>query len=556
MKLPRPRHHLLWGGMVALSTLSLYGDRCAAQAPAPTGTAPLVVAELKPAGAPERAAADPLGPQTPQVPPKKGPDLTPKTTPKEETPASTPPQTPDVDPGQSTGDTGGESAGIAAANMMGDLLLGTRNIRFFYSRGPAGISPLNVGSTTVLNSAIDDNNSPVPQNRVYFRFNHFSDAQSVVGLGDTTVPPGILPNARRTFDVEGYTFGVEKTFLCDRASVELRVPFTTGLGLHQNFIPGVVTGAAGGRDVNGNPLLNTATIPGGTLGTDATDFGNLTLIFKGMFLKNDCWAVSGGLGLDLPTASSTRYRIVDFSAPTTVGSVVSSERLRTIDIGNNTVNLAPFLAALWTPTETFFVQGFSQIDVPAGRDPIHYHVEKTGRFGAGGAATGLPQAIAAGLSQLPPFDQSAGIADQTLLHLDLGVGYWFNRDQDAWIRRIAPTLELHYTTTLCNAQVVQLRGDGSSLINNPAIPNVITRLNSPQVPEPGPRVGNDANRVDLLDLTLGVTVMVGDRVTIANGFAFPLNSGGDNRTFNWEYQLQLNYYFGGPRGGSLRAPNF
>src|SRR5262249_14691025 len=151
--------------------------------------------------------------------------------------------------------------------------------------------------------------------------------------------------------------------------------------------------------------------------------------------------------------------IVDFGAATTLGSTVNSERLRTISIDNNIVNLAPFLTALWTPTERFFLQGFTQLDIPVGTDSIRYHVEKTGIFGPGMGPNPLTQAIAAGQSAVPPFNQSASITDQTLLHVDFGVGYWFRRDPCDWIRAIAPTLELHYTTTLCNAQIVQLKGD-------------------------------------------------------------------------------------------------
>ena len=52
--------------------------------------------------------------------------------------------------------------------------------------------------------------------------------------------------------------------------------------------------------------------------------------------------------------------------------------------------------------------------------------------------------------------------------------------------------------------------------------------------------------MDIIDLTMGWTMELGGRMTIANAFSVPLNDA-DNKTFNWEYQLQLNYYFGGPR---------
>jgi hypothetical protein len=59
-------------------------------------------------------------------------------------------------------------------------------------------------------------------------------------------------------------------------------------------------------------------------------------------------------------------------------------------------------------------------------------------------------------------------------------------------------------------------------------------------------VGNQRNRVDILDLTVGNTIEIAQQATIGTGFVFPLRTG-SNRTFDWEFQLLLNYYFGGPR---------
>jgi hypothetical protein len=64
-------------------------------------------------------------------------------------------------------------------------------------------------------------------------------------------------------------------------------------------------------------------------------------------------------------------------------------------------------------------------------------------------------------------------------------------------------------------------------------------------PEPAPQIGNLRNRVDILDLTLGTTFVIRDTATIAAGITLPLRNG-DNRTFDYELQVQLNYYFGGP----------
>jgi len=60
-----------------------------------------------------------------------------------------------------------------------------------------------------------------------------------------------------------------------------------------------------GRDNDGDStssVLTTEPTPGATLGKDATEFGNMTLIFKGLAYQSDRLAVSGGLSFGIPTA--------------------------------------------------------------------------------------------------------------------------------------------------------------------------------------------------------------------------------------------------------------
>ena len=67
-----------------------------------------------------------------------------------------------------------------------------------------------------------------------------------------------------------------------------------------------------------------------------------------------------------------------------------------------------------------------------------------------------------------------------------------------------------------------------------------------------PRVGNLNNRMDILDMTVATTFELGDRAKLATGFSFPLK-GSSDRTFDWEFHLQFNYYFGSK--GNRSAPN-
>jgi hypothetical protein len=73
------------------------------------------------------------------------------------------------------------------------------------------------------------------------------------------------------------------------------------------------------------------------------------------------------------------------------------------------------------------------------------------------------------------------------------------------------------------------------------------------VQEGPPRVGDLRNQVNILDITAATTFQLSDRATVATGFVFPL-LGRNDRTFDWEFTLQLNYYFGGL--GRRSAPNF
>src|SRR5205807_6870692 len=98
----------------------------------------------------------------------------------------------------------------------------------------------------------------------------------------------------------------------------------------------------------------------------------------------------------------------------------------------------------------------------------------------------------------PPFSVRSDISEQSLMQVDVGAGYWLLRDPQAtWITGIAPSLELHYTTTLKDASVVTLPGD-PLLQTNPNAPGKL-------IQEQPPRVGNLHNRVDILDMTVPTT---------------------------------------------------
>jgi hypothetical protein len=300
-----------------------------------------------------------------------------------------------------------------------------------------------------------------------------------------------------------------------------------------------VTGPAPGND-QGIPNFMVQTTPQNTLGRDDTFFGNLTTILKAAFYqdRDAGLTLSGGTGITIPTEQDTQVRVIDFGASPN-NPFVSLQRLRDIVIHNDTMSLIPFVAGLYAPCDRMFTQGFVAVEVPIGSSRITYnnHLLR----GAEMAAPGAPPT-----SLLPPFRVDRFINEQNLIHVDLSGGYWVYRDPDCGgLSGIAPSVELHYTGSLNNADTVLLPGDAAAQVLNPANPTMA-------LPEPGPVVGGQPKQINIVDLTVGTTFTFGQRTMLAVAATVPLTNG-VNRTFDWEFQVQLNYYFG-CRGAPAAPP--
>jgi hypothetical protein len=476
--------------------------------------------------------------ETPE--PEKKPDTT---TPPS---ATTTPPSPDLSftaPASSAGF--GETVALAAPNMIGNLLGAGNSLSFFYQRTQGSVFINGTGSTNIINPKVADNNSPEPQDRVAFRYNYFENSLAVVGdSGQKVFDPSLglskfsAPRFRgipavQKYNVQDYTFSAETTFLDRLASVEIRVPFSHTLSHNLNLSVADVTSV--GRDIDGDSsqsVLGTTPTPGKTLGSADTEFGNMSLLLKAVAYKNNWLLVSGGLALGIPSGPDSRTSVTDYLGDGEDNDI-EVQRLRTFHIHNDTWSVSPFLAVLAVPNQRLFMQGFAQVDFPLNRSKIDYSEHAS--------INTEPAELQFGSVNIVDH-----IRDQILLQLDFGTGYWLFRNSDRpWITGIAPTVELHYTTTLDNADIrsMPLAPRGSAL--------QVVGPNGNLIPEPNPRVGNLRNRIDLLDLTFGATFEICNQATVATGFAFPLR-GGDNKTYDWEFQLQVNFYFGGPR----RAPAF
>lgn len=462
----------------------------------------------------------------------------------------------------------GLAAGRDTVNVMGDLLYGYRSINFFYRDAGQSIYIASAGATNVSNSAVADNNSPEPRDRISFRYNHFNDAQSVVGWGGGTSQAPLftigIPETR-TYDVEQYTLSFEKTFFDRQASVELRLPILNMVASHLTLAAGTVVppGVAPARDPDPNRLaaliqsygpsvFTTASTPQATLGHSDTEIGNMDLILKGIVYSDPCLLCSAGLRTAIPTGQDVKATVVDFNGPQAGGAYVF-ERFRAFDIANETWALCPFLAVIATPSPQWYAQGFLEFECPLNKSHFTYSEAVFNPAGSFQTAPNPPSQIVPQITyptpqMSTPFTTSGSIADQFLMHVNTQLGYWLIRDPERpLITGLVSTLELGYTQTLSKSQVITLPGDYSAFLPRNATANIPSNYTE----EPPPQIGSQRRTASILDMTVGTMALLGDRTTLALGFAFPLLSNVNNRTFDWEAQVQLNWYFG---GGIGRAP--
>jgi len=138
---------------------------------------------------------------------------------------------------------------------------------------------------------ITENVSPIPVDRWFVNYNHFS--QPVRNI------------SRAGIDVDRVTLGLEKTILDGSSSIEFRVPIVGGLDSTQ------------GLNQSGDQT--------------AVEFGNINLVFKSILVQcGDQSALTAGLTLNLPTAQDSH--LLDGT-----GMTIAS-------IDNESVHLLPFIA--------------------------------------------------------------------------------------------------------------------------------------------------------------------------------------------------------------------
>jgi len=302
---------------------------------------------------------------------------------------------------------------------------------------------------------ISENDSPIPRDRIFFSYNHF---QNVIQLSETpSNPPG--PPLMRQEPIDRYTMGFEKTFFDGWTSVEVRMPL-------QGQIDSQLQ----------------------TVGLNSNSVGNLTVVLKSLLYMNYSTAVGAGMAIETPTGGDTFVRL-------------STANLQ---FQNQAPHLLPYIGFVWSPGDPrwgwgsgLFLSGFAQLDINGSSNTIDVLGPNHSAIGTLGKLT-----------------------DQNLGFLDIAAGYWVYRDPDApRLTGIAAVTELHYTTTLQNADRINGTANGTAI-----------NLNA------------TGNRFDVLNGTVGVQFLLFDASSLRIAGVFPLG-GDDRRLFDSEVQVQFNRRF-------------
>lgn len=273
-------------------------------------------------------------------------------------------------------------------------------------------------------SKIAEGGTILPQDRVFFRYSYFDNVRYANGVG-----------------LNRYTPGFEKSYFDRLVSLELRAPFATN-------------------------TATTSTLDGDSFGNGSdTRFGNLTLYAKALLIQGEQLAISGGLGVLMPTASDIN---VNYANGTSL-----------LKVENNSVRLQPFLGGLYTPSDRWYAQGFVQYDVAANGNRVLIN----------SAGNGLARA--------------GTLTDSSNLYFDGGIGYWAYRSQATrGLTGVIPTVEVHQNLALQT---------GDMVTGGPF------------------QVGNFGGTSSLTNMVVGSTFEFAQRSQLTVGYTTPVGGGSDRQ---------------------------
>lgn len=350
---------------------------------------------------------------------------------------------------------------------------------------------------------ISENNSALPSDRLYFSYRHFHNAT-----------PTRVFQFNEDFNVDRFTFGGEKTFFDDLFSFEMRVP------LEGRLNSDTITRL---RALDAPPVFDP--LDGGDFfesrGLRRAELGNIAVILKALLYERDDCAISAGVAFTLPTARDVNYQADIFNSFTFADPTLTANQdiLLHLTASNETVYIAPYMAWLLAPQQArWYHQGFLQVEVAADDSTIHAVGAGSSEFFQNGGSLGTDTwAIS--------FPGRAPLAAQTLLRLNLGLGYVLMEDpSNSWVQKLTALFETHYTTTLNDANLWSI-----PVIADPGL--------GPNFGSQDLTFGNLDNRVDVVNVVTGLTMNMGNYV-MTHGFTAPITTG-SNRGFDFEYNLQI-----------------
>ena len=387
--------------------------------------------------------------------------------------------------------------------MIGDTGAGT-------CLGFSGLLDVGLAHPTLACSRLNiaESNSPLPADRIYYSYRRFEEATPLSIYQFNTV-----------LDVDRHTLAFERTYWDGMCSLEVRTPIEHRLSseflsiLAPEF--GVVDPVVADRD-------------------RTTELGNISLIFKSLLWERESFALSAGLGVTLPTAQDVQYSLA------VAGEVVYEDGI-TADtnttfstlFSNETVYLLPFMAWMYAPPQTrWFHQGFLQVEVAANPSRVTAFGDGVYDFEQNGVPIGFYGFFTGPDGVINPIPVQADLQPQTLLRANLGLGYnfWESRERDRYGRgaanRLAGLFEAHYTTTLQDAKLadIQIQRFGT-------VPDNLQNI----------QIGNVNNRVDILNLATGASLLLGDTM-FTTGVIVPVRDCPDCG-FDVEYNAQVQRRF-------------
>ena len=503
------------------------------------------------------------------------------------------------------GGAGAATAGAGAAPyMIGDLLQGNRVLQFPYARvnsddGNYGapIASGVYGIVNVRNTKVAENNNAIPTDRFAYGYNYFKNGMSVTGTSGTVestgypTDPGEIYYTHPTsglrqyypltrfaarevgYDAHVHTFSYEKTFGCGAGSIEIRMPFVQGLASDLDLSAGDWIGTNYWNpdnvlvDAGVNPAnavyhsLMIAPTPWRTWGNMDWEMQDVSLIFKLLLYHDPCREryLSAGVQLVAPTARGVNTRVTDYGGlkwylddgdgvmeyeEFQAYGDTSLVRTRQFRIENETWALSPFLALTTKPTSRTFFNGFLQIDIPLGSNTVtfaqnKYQIEEVA--GDSDQDIDLVEYREPGEEFLT--DYIGDVADQTLLHLDLALGYWLYTNPCARVvKAVMPTAEFHLTQTLSDPDRLVLPGSNWHVLSEAPEFDPLVGPVGPIPEEARPVVGNPADGNTIVDVTVGVHTLLGRASMLSVGGVFPLGEGWD-RTFDSEIAVKFNHAF-------------